>query len=992
MPRPLIVLCAVLAWLMLGFVLEDDKQAVTAREHPPAPIQAESVPGYGAREHPLPLPSTKTRLEYEKLLFPWILSRAYDKELSWAVDKGVRDTGPYIRGQYYGTHPAVRIWYSPKMMYWLTGDPGFWPEGNARRKKPREGKVPDGAMMVKEMFAPPAARYVGQSDDALAATLFTPSSPGWTVMIKESGGAPDGWYWASVWKDQHYDTPTSLHYPEAGFGMACVRCHAVAEEGGTFAAMRNIKGLPGDPIAFFVDDTWRDVAPQLQPFGFKHKPAMPELTAPGEPGPSAPNPEFLYTFNQMNKVCYEAVQKLASEANDHVTVDPKNVQKHVTSDQCMMCHSGMNSKYAFGPIMFLETKRGGLNVSPYGEWRWSPMGLAGRDPVFHAQLESEVDQLTRDLGTEKGKFYSDQLVNTCLRCHGAMGKRQHDHDQGVGEEYWSPKANFQHEWYHITDEKDPHFKYGALARDGISCAICHRMVEKNKDFNTFLANEITGQFTLGPANELYGPFEDEHIVAKPMEQALAMKPKYSPFISKSRLCASCHIINLPVVDAPLDNLPKDIFHEPMPKEEIDQLLASVKNPHFKGFLHRIEQATYLEWVNSKFQDEWTPGKDARSCQDCHMPDHYRSPDGSVKIHPIRTKIATIEDQDYPEADHRIALKDMTVTIKEKGYRRHTFQGLNVFLAEVFNQFHDVLGVRRYDFETGVSGIPFAIENYVQNARENTARIEVSPPKVEGRTLDVDVKVTNLTGHRLPSGVGFRRVWIELLVIDDSNGPERVIWGSGRTNGVGVIVDGDGRILPSEFFNDYVKDGKPSQHYQKHHQVITNEGQVQIYEELAHDTKHRFTTSFIHRAHHVKDNRLLPAGWSRDGPEGYKLPAAFLKATWPGHDTDGDPQYADGSGTDVVKYRIMLPDCYDCKKLRIRATLYSQAWAPYYLKDRFTNVPAGPTGEARRRLYYLTSHLKTDGTAIEDWKLELVTDEVKVSEPKKGASSDGKGCG
>ena len=27
-----------------------------------------------------------------------------------------------------------------------------------------------------------------------------------------------------------------------------------------------------------------------------------------------------------------------------------------------------------------------VNVSPYGEWRWSPMGLAGRDPIFFAQL------------------------------------------------------------------------------------------------------------------------------------------------------------------------------------------------------------------------------------------------------------------------------------------------------------------------------------------------------------------------------------------------------------------------------------------------------------------------------------------------------------------------------------------------------------------------------------------------------------------------------
>ena len=31
-----------------------------------------------------------------------------------------------------------------------------------------------------------------------------------------------------------------------------------------------------------------------------------------------------------------------------------------------------------------------MNVSPFGEWRWSPMGLAGRDPIFYAQLDSEI--------------------------------------------------------------------------------------------------------------------------------------------------------------------------------------------------------------------------------------------------------------------------------------------------------------------------------------------------------------------------------------------------------------------------------------------------------------------------------------------------------------------------------------------------------------------------------------------------------------------------
>jgi hypothetical protein len=106
----------------------------------------------------------------------------------------------------------------------------------------------------------------------------------------------------------------------------------------------------------------------------------------------------------------------------------------------------------------------------------------------------------------------------------------------------------------------------------------------------------------------------------------------------------------------------------------------------------------------------------------------------------------------------------------------------------------------------------------------------------------------------------------------------------------------------------------------------------------------------------------------------------------------DPQYADGQGSDIVSYRVTLPDCFDCKKLRLKATLYSQAWAPYYLRDRFTDIPEGPAGDARRRLFFLLSHLKTEGTVIDGWRFEVAGDEKEVSDtdevpelPKKRCS-------
>ena len=41
---------------------------------------------------------------------------------------------------------------------------------------------------------------------------------------------------------------------------------------------------------------------------------------------------------------------------------------------------------------------------------------------------------------------------------------------------------------------------------------------------------------------------------------------------------------------------------------------------------------------------------------------------------------------------------------------------------------------------------------------------------------------------------------------------------------------------------------------------------------------------------------------------------------------------------------------------------------------------------------LLTWASTDGTVIEDWKFELVTDEVNVGEAAKEPSTEGKGCG
>jgi len=868
--RRLIV--TVLAFLAALAVIRAIESTPSHAQNPsPTPVKRCDI------SFPLPNPSGIGTRKFEQLLYAFIDQGCYR---TWVADSQIRNTGPFVNGTSFGTHNAVKVFYSPEVWDWL-------------KHKDRQGEIPDGAIIVKEMFPSPA-----KEGSKLSA---------WTIMVKDKKGSYDGWYWSFHAPGYKPDNP-DIDYPDSGFGLYCLRCHASAEKESTFSTVKNVEG---DPISFYIS------APTMQPLPAATKDEHQQVASTKEirGGPfgtarKTPEPNFLNLFKGLPLVPLPEVKRFPGESLDHLTSGPNGPAGFLTSSQCLGCHSASKENMAF---LFAGGPQPPINLSPYTEWRASMMGLAGRDPIFHAQLESE-----KTLRPTQAAF----LDNTCYRCHGVMGQRQIESDK---------QQPFEHSMVYAQPD-DPDGKYGALARDGVSCDVCHRVAKEGLGTPA----TFTGKFKLDPANVVNGPYDQ--LITVPMKNATGITPGFGAQIKSAALCGSCHTVILPVFD-----------QEGRPVKD--------QNGKPKEF---HEQMTYPEWLNSVYQNERSPIdlKAARTCQDCHMQKSFLG-------QPLVFRSANIEDINYPYTDYRVRDKDITVRVRDQ-YSRHTLTGINQFGLMLFEQFPDILGIRTADYMYGeaVPGLLTAQSSGYDLARRETATIEVASLTKSETALEATVSIQNLAGHGLPSGVGFRRAFLTFEVLDAAG---KVIWASGRTNSAGAIVKGlTEDVLPTEFFYD---PAKRRQVFQPHYEVITDEGQVQIYEEVITDSQGKITTSFVGLDQVLKNNRLLPKGWRADGP--------FGEFTRPHGDAERDPEYINQSGAtggDRIVYRIPL-DERTRAAVSVQVTLNYQAIPPSYLKDRFTIGKGAET----QRLAYLTSHLNVEKTPIDNWNLPIATTTRKFSD-------------
>lgn len=219
-----------------------------------------------------------------------------------------------------------------------------------------------------------------------------------------------------------------------------------------------------------------------------------------------------------------------------------------------------------------------------------------------------------------------------------------------------------------------------------------------------------------------------------------------------------------------------------------------------------EQMNYQEWRHSAFPSE------QKSCQSCHMP----AAPGPIRVSSVL-------------GEYRDTLS------------RHLFVGGNAFMIRMLNRYRTELGS-----EASPAEFEATAQATLRQLAETTATVALDRVNTAaGAPLSFDVVVTNLTGHKFPTGYPARRAWLHAVVRDRQG---RVVFESGA-------IDAEGRIAGNDSDRDAAM-------FEPHYDRITASDQVQIYESIMGDIRNAPTTGLLTATQYLKDNRLLPRGFDK----------------------------------------------------------------------------------------------------------------------------------
>ncbi|MEN8006283.1 MAG: FlgD immunoglobulin-like domain containing protein [Candidatus Krumholzibacteriota bacterium] len=315
---------------------------------------------------------------------------------------------------------------------------------------------------------------------------------------------------------------------------------------------------------------------------------------------------------------------------------------------------------------------------------------------------------------------------------------------------------------------------------------------------------------------------------------------FSQYLEDSDICGNCHNVTNPVK-------------------------TLIQNGVDTGIPYPIER-TFMEWQQSDFSNQASP--EFKTCQNCHMPDSAADP-----------AFVCSDMQNNHTGDLPI----------------HQLAGGNSWIPEVLRQEYPNLNL---DLELAATR-DWALD-MLQNQSATVAVI--TPADVtEGGDLVAQVQVTNLTGHKLPTGYPEgRRLWLNVQARDGLN---NLIWESGLYDMSTGILTQDPQIK--------VYEAKPG--------IYNNNGTGECdCEDGAGNPMFHFVLNDCYEL----DNRIPPLGFTgMSDPETQPVNYSY-------------PETSPGSGIlvnyDTTGYSVPVP-VGTVSPLTISATLYYQTISKEYVE-------------------------------------------------------------